>query len=536
MYYLGITAGAVLSELGHDPAACLIKDNRIVAFVEEERFVRVKHAGGFFPVNAIKYCLNEGGVKLDEVKIGYYMNPACFWKRTFTPKNVVGAIRANNYMGMIPKFLKFYFGHKPDVEYVNHHTCHTYSSFPFSGMKVSTCFSIDGGGERTATLVSQCNSDKVATLGESFKPNSMGQFYGQFTNWLGFKMLDEEGKTMGLAPYGEPKYDLSGFIRFEKGMHKVTKDAWELYEAIESSFGTRRIGEIQKIHKDVAASVQKKLEEVSINMVKYYDVKNLTLCGGIALNCKMNGEILNSGLIKDIFVQPVANDAGCAIGAAAYLSMLDGNRFDKLEHLYYGPEYSNEQIKKTLDICKVKYEYHDDIAGIGAELIAKGKIISWFQGRMEGGPRALGGRSILADPSDPKMQDRINYFVKHREPWRPFCPSMLEEDKEKYLENAHEDPFMILTFKIKEEWQKELPAIVHPADKTARPQTVRKSANPLYWKLINNFKKETGVSVVLNTSFNIQGEPIVCIPEDAVRCFFGNGLDYLLIGNYLVKK
>jgi len=253
------------------------------------------------------------------------------------------------------------------------------------------------------------------------------------------------------------------------------------------------------------------------------------------LNCKMNGRILESGLIDDIFIQPAAGDAGCALGAALWLAHEEGFKFKKMDHIYFGPEYSNEEVEKALKTANLKYEEISDPSGTAAELLAQGKIVGWFQGRMEAGPRALGNRSILADPRDPEIKDKLNYLVKHREPFRPFCPSMLDKAKKEYLENAYESPFMILSFRVPEEKRKEIPGVVH-VDGSVRPQTVTKEANPRYYKLISEFEKLTGVPVVLNTSFNIKGEPMVCKPEQAIADFYSTGMDALIINDFLVAK
>jgi len=539
MYYLGISGG-ITGDFTHDPAACLIKDNKIIAIAEEERFVRIKHAHGIFPINAINFCLKQAGIKLKDVdKIGYYINPNLFFKKIFHPKSLPHWIKCFRMVKYVPKIFKFNFGYLPKINYIEHHLCHVYSSFPLSGFKKGKCFSIDGVGERTSTLISSFGNG-FEKIKEAYDPNSLGRFYGHFTEWLGFKMNNGEGKVMGLASYGKSKYDLTKFIRFKDGIHEVKGNtnlmsSGHLYNLIVSKFGDRRIGDIKKIHKDVAASVQDKLEEIILKMVEYHQTKNLCLSGGVALNCKMNGKILNSGLIKDIFIQPVASDAGCSIGAAVFMAMKYGNNFKKMEHVYFGPEYSNEEIEKTLKKCKINYEYHDDISGVCAELLEKQNIIGWFQGRMECGPRALGNRSILADPRDVKMKDKINILVKHREQWRPFCPSILDEDKDEYLVNAYESPFMILTFEVLEDKVKDIPAVIH-VDNTCRPQTVKKDVNPIYYDLIKEFKKLTGIPLILNTSFNIRGQPIICKPEEALAMFFSEGMDALAMGNFLIKK
>jgi len=364
---------------------------------------------------------------------------------------------------------------------------------------------------------------------------------------------------MGLAPYGSPSYDLSDIIDYSSNLWlnndyfggiaiEVEKMAFHLKTSChEEKLFTKRFGKprkkdgrFNKRYEDIAASVQAKTEEITLKMLSdlssQYNSRTLLVSGGVGLNCVMNGKLLQSDYIDDIYIQPAASDAGVSIGAAFYLYHKLGYKSDfVMDHAYWGPSYSNEYIKEYLDAHGIHYEEHDDIAGVSAELIAKGKVLAWFQGRMEMGPRALGNRSILADPRKAEMKDILNFYVKHREPYRPFCPSLLEEAADEYLEDAYPSPFMILTFMVREKKQKEVPAITH-VDGTARPQTVSKKINPLYWRLIKSFEEETSVPVIINTSFNIKGQPIVRTPRDAVKTFFNTGIEYLSIGNFLLDK
>ena len=525
-YYLGLT---IPIGWGHDPSACLVKDNKILAFAEEERFNRYKHSFSLFPRYAVKYCLDHAGITINDVVIGFNFDPKKFRKGAITPRKMIGAKIAEQQMRNMTRLVKFYFGGDTQQNYIAHHLTHAYSSFPLSGMKSGHSFNLDAVGERTSTMLGRFDEENFTQLVDS--EHSLGYFYARFTQWLGFDAVEGEGTVMGLAPYGKPVHDLSDFAR-PSGKLFLSKPE---YAEILKRFGSRRYGPVEDIHRDVAASVQDTLEKIMIHLSEQYSSDNLVVAGGVALNCVANGRLVEEGHVKNVFIQPAAGDSGGSIGAAVYLAMQDGHKFDKMEHIYYGPSFSDAEIKKVLDSCGVKYSYHKDIAGVAAEMVAKNKIIGWFQGRMEGGPRALGNRSILANPTNPKMKDILNSRVKHREPWRPFCPSLLNEDRAKYFSSDKESPFMILAFHVKEEMQKEIPAVVH-IDGTARPQTVKRSQNPLYYKFLRNMKKETGHGVVINTSFNVKGEPVVCKPDDAVRCFFGTGLDALCIGNYLVKK
>lgn len=375
--------------------------------------------------------------------------------------------------------------------------------------------------------------------------------YNAITEFLGFERNEGEGKVMGLAPYGDTYYQIfDKFIRLTENGFVIDPKIITAENPIQPVYFTdyvvKKLGEprlssekIEKRHQDIAYSLQERLEQTALHLVEKFNEitgnKNFCLAGGVALNCKMNGRILNSGLVNDIFIQPAAGDAGCALGVAIWLAHEEGYKFNKMEHVYYGPEYSDEEVEKTLKTANLKYDELSDPSGTAAELLAQGKIVGWFQGRMEAGPRALGNRSILADPRDAEIKDKLNYLVKHREPFRPFCPSMLDKAKKEYFENPYESPFMILSFRVPEEKRKEIPGVVH-VDGTIRPQTVTKEVNPKYYKLISEFEKLTGVPVVLNTSMNIKGEPMVCKPEQAIADFFSTGMDYMIINKFLLKK
>lgn len=530
-YYLGLSIG------DHSPSACLIEDNKIIAIGEEERFLEFKHAFGQLPIKSTGYCLKEAGIKLKDVdKVAVDWDPKIFLKKI--TKIGLGKTVSNafSYLGLkgrietLKKLLKFYYEAEKEIQPIEHHITHAYSAFPFSGFKDSVCISLDGYGEMTSTLVF---SPKEGKLKEIYVPTSLGVFYTEVTRWLGFDHL-EEGKTMGLASYGKEKYDFSKYISWGKGDYKLIPN---LRERFEKDFGPmRRGGPITGKHENFAYTAQKYLEEVMLHLANYYaEGKNLCLAGGVALNCVANGRIIKEAGIKDIFIQPMANDAGGALGAAAYLAVEDGHKFEKQYHAYYSQGVNNEEVEKLLKQAKLKYEYHEDPSGVVAELLSKSKIVGWFQDRMEIGPRALGNRSILADPRKAEMKDIINNRVKHREPFRPFAPSMLEEEMKNYLKDPYPSPFMILSFDVLQDKQNVIPAVTH-VDGTARPQSVTKKQNPKYYKLIKEFGKETGVPVVLNTSFNIRGKPISRTPREAVSLLYTEDMDALMMGNYLLKK
>jgi len=378
-------------------------------------------------------------------------------------------------------------------------------------------------------------------------PNSLGLFYAQFTQYLGFMPNSDEWKVMGLAPYGHPGVNLNEFISLNHESYLVNAQLL-LERSNGSSAIAKRLGpertpesEIDESFKNVAFAVQDACEVAMLALVKLATQKtncrNVCLAGGVALNSKANGKIQASGIVDHIFVQPAASDDGVALGAVLAPYLDNGGRLPMrpLRHAYLGPEFADGEIEKALRTYKLRAVKLDNVAATTADLLASGKIIGWFQGRMEFGPRALGDRSILADPRDPEMNAKVNNAVKFREWWRPFAPSMLREVAGEYLEHACDSPFMILTNPVRPEKRGIIPSVTH-VDGSARPQTVEKDINPLYWDLINEFGKRTGVPVVMNTSFNLRGEAIVNTPTDAVRTFFSSGMDALVIGSYLVEK
>jgi carbamoyltransferase len=373
-------------------------------------------------------------------------------------------------------------------------------------------------------------------------------FYAEFTHYLGFQPFSDEWKVMGLAPYGEPGVDLRAFI--ESDNHSYHVNARRLFGSdsnptigIESLLGTHRApeSEIEDRHKNIAFAVQDACEQAMMKLVQTAVEKtrcrNVCLAGGVALNSKANGKILASGIVNEIFIQPAAADDGVCLGAALAPYLENGGKLPirKMCHAYLGPDFDDAEIEKVLKTFNLHHAFLNDPAKAAADLLAAGKILGWFQGRMEFGPRALGARSILADPRDPEMNLKVNNAVKFREWWRPFAPSLIAEVANQYLENATDSPFMILTAPVKPEKRGIIPAVTH-VDGSARPQTVEQDVSPLYWRLIKEFGCRTGVPVVMNTSFNLRGEPIVCTPTDAIRTFFSSGLDALIIGNYLVEK
>ncbi|PIN86234.1 carbamoyl transferase [Candidatus Woesearchaeota archaeon CG10_big_fil_rev_8_21_14_0_10_44_13] len=561
VYVLGITR-----PWGFNNAAVLLKDGEIVAAIEEERLNRIKYAKNMLPKMAIEHCLKQEGIRIEDVDRIAVGSDSCLktaskqaalllrkpWNPSFMRLPLEGYKVFRKY-----GFFKRY---KRKIDYITHHDSHSASAFYCSGFDKSNILSIDGIGETTSTAIGYGVRDKMKQVEDYDFTNSLGLLYSSFTKHLGFREHIDEWKVMGLSSYGKPIFPIDGLIRFSKkgystdtfyrfcdyhrSLIKYIKEGTKLRldANFTERFGIRRKEDekIIKRHTNVAATCQTIYEQALIKLATFINdltrIRYFSLAGGCALNCVANGALLEQDFVDDIFVQPAANDAGTALGAAILSSFgLGVKKKARMEHVYYGPQYSDEEIKRTLQRNRLKFDYYKDIEGKAAELLAKEKLVGWFQGRMEFGPRALGNRSILATPTRIRMRDKVNISVKHREYWRPFAPSMLENAADEYLENAHKSPFMNLNFRVKQEKWGEIPAVVH-IDGTARVQTVNRSANAKYFRLISEFEKETGIPVLLNTSFNDNEEPIVCSPEDATLTFKKTGLDYLAIGNYLVRK
>lgn len=575
IYILGINPGIPYFS-SHDPSACLIHNGKIIAAAEEERFIRIKHAVGRFPINAIRFCLDFAGIHLDDLtSISLPCDPGMCktnFRRNFTnPIRIAGKLigvyhSLNNFRSVgfynkqkiadnIKSAVYGYLGsfsNNPSrikIDFVSHHRAHAASTFYCSGFKKASVLTIDGVGEQglgETTVLWEGNNKNLIKIKSFLFPNSLGVYYELFCQYIGFTLLDGPGKVMGLSSYGRPSNIDSIFEK--KLKTKNTYDITNFMSRIQirGVFGKRRKIEdaLKDKSKNVAYTVQKKLEEQSLKLVSenYENTgsTNLCLAGGVTMNCVMNGELLRSENVNNIFIQPGATDLGLAIGTALETyRKLGYNAHTEFKHNYLGPKYNNDEIVLTLKDKrfknKISYDYYKDIAGVTAELLSKNKLVGWFQGRMELGARALGCRSILANPVKANAKDILNAKVKHREMWRPFCPSLLDRAHSEYVEDAYPSPYMILAFNIKKEKQKEIPAVTH-VDGTARTQTVTKDTNPLYFKMIQNFESETGVPVVLNTSFNVAGEPIVCRPEEAINDLLNTELDCLAIGGYLVTK
>jgi len=557
-----ITLGINYSQM-HDSSACLVRDGELVFAVAEERISRLKHDARF-PENAIRACLEFARVEaaqLDEVCFGWQVAGApyrhdlkCYASGQMPATYLNGLNSTLHFLSMwhqksgAKRFSQIFGATKARMRFVDHHLAHALSAYSYSGFEDAAVVVMDGRGAWEATSIWHGKGGQIEQVLTIPFPDSIGYFYSEFTEYLGFHRNSDEWKVMGLAPYGKPGVELSAFIEPEAEPYKVharklvAKGAAPFAEMLRR-FGPRRTpeSEIEERHKDVAYAVQDACEIAMMSVVKMAldktKSRNLCMAGGVALNSKANGKIAACGRVDKIFVQPAASDDGVALGAAVAPYLDRGGRLPMkaMRHAYLGPEFDDQAIETALHTYKLKHTRVSDAAVIAAELLAKGKILGWFQGRMEFGPRALGSRSILADPRDPEMNAKVNSAVKFREWWRPFAPSIKKEAAEEYLESAGDSPFMILTAQVRLEKREVIPSVTH-VDGSARPQTVEKDVNPRYWRLIDEFGKRTGVPVIMNTSFNLRGEAIVHTPTDAIRTFFSSGMDALVIGSYVVEK
>jgi carbamoyltransferase len=556
-----ITLGFNYSQM-HDSSACIARDGELLFAVAEERISRNKHDAGF-PHHAIRACLDFAKVRPDQLDFIcqgwprpsklFTTDLKCFLRGQYPISylNVLNSARLYASMahqnGGFRRFTDYFGPTRSQMRFVDHHLAHAISAYSYSGLDRAAVVVMDGRGAWEASSIwygHDGHLDHVLTIPW---PNSLGLFYAQFTQYLGFVPNSDEWKVMGLAPYGAPDVNLSEFISSNHESYRV--NAPLLFErnngtsAIAKRLGPERTpeSEIDDSFKNVAFAVQDACEVAMLALVKLAlqktNCRNVCLAGGVALNSKANGKIQASGMVDNIFVQPAASDDGVALGAVFAPYLDNGGRLPMkpMRHAYLGPEYSDVEIEKALRTYKLRVTKLDTVAATTAELLANGKIIGWFQGRMEFGPRALGHRSILADPRDPEMNAKVNNAVKFREWWRPFAPSMLKEVAGEYLEHACDSPFMILTNPVRPEKRDIIPSVTH-VDGSARPQTVEKDIIPLYWNLINEFGKRTGVPVIMNTSFNLRGEAIVNTPTEAVRTFFSSGMDALIIGSFMVEK
>ena len=526
-------------------AAALLVDGELVAFCEEERFSRVKHAPRSFPHKAMSYCLDAGGLSLsdvDEIAIGMEQHWSTVLPNLWPPQPPAFTLQKlrRNFREIRGGNRRMPFSLRdPRVKFCNHHLSHVASSFFVSGFERANFISLDGSGGGESGMLGWGEGTHLHVDHRVTNARSWGVLYELVTGALGFRMHSHEGKTMGLAAYGTPDIARFDFIDWDRPVPCIHRGRMRRF--MRSLPRRAPDAPFEQSHYDLAATVQAVLERGLERMAAYLAARSgsraLCMAGGVALNCSANGKLLQSDAVDDIYVQPASSDAGVALGAAVlrHVQRTGQRPSTVFDHAYWGPAYDDDDIAAFLDEAKLPYERVDSIEGRTAELLAAGNIVGWFQGRMEVGPRALGGRSILADPAVSGMKDRVNAEVKHRETWRPFAPSMLEEDVASYVEGPHRSPFMILAFQARADRVEDFRAAVH-VDNTARVQGVSAIANPRYHRLIEEFKRITGRGVILNTSFNDAEEPLVCTPRDAVRTFHATGLDALVLGRFLLRK
>jgi carbamoyltransferase len=586
MLILGISA------FYHDSAAAIIKDGEITAAAQEERFTRIKHDQNF-PINAIKYCLKETGIQAQQLDyIAFYDKPFIKFERILETYLAYAPHGINSFMKAIPlwikkkiwlkELIKKELGYEGELLFSEHHESHAASAFYPSPFNNAAYLTIDGVGEWATASYGQCNANGIKILGELHFPHSLGLLYSAFTYFTGFKVNSGEYKVMGLAPYGNPKYVQKIYDHLidlkEDGSFKMNMDYFDYCAGLtmtNNKFnklfdGEPRIPETNLTQRemDLARSVQDVTEEIMLRMARHVkkitNEKYLCLAGGVALNCVGNGRLLRENIFDDIWIQPAAGDAGGAIGAAyiTYYQNLNNkmpskNGRDLQKGSYLGPHYSNDEIREFLLHHSLPHQYFEDeiLYDHVCDQIIKEKVIGWFQGRMEFGPRALGARTIIGDARSPQMQKKMNLKIKFREGFRPFAPSVLAEKVSEWFEIDRESPYMLLVAEVKKEKQRkmtneetnlwgieqlnvirsEVPAITH-VDYTARLQTVNKLDNPRYHSLINKFYEKTGCPVIVNTSFNVRGEPIVQSPIDAYKCFMRTGIDVLVLENFILYK
>ena len=567
MYSLGISC------YYHDSAAAILKDGHVVAAVEEERFSRKKFDDGF-PRMAIDWCLKEAGITPEQINsVAFYDKPILKFERLLDNYIAVAPRGLYSFLNVIPKWLhkrlwikeeikKHMRGYQGNIIFPEHHMSHAAHTFFTSPFDEAAILTVDGVGEWSTSSFGSAENTSIKLTNDIRWPHSIGMFYSAFTYFLGFKVNEGEYKLMGLSAYGKPKYyDLilneildvknDGSLHLNLKYFAFTYDKVMTNQKFAELFGIPRREEnvkAEQIHYDIAASAQKVLEDIMLKMVNHVHkktgMKNLCLGGGVALNGVANYRILKEGPFESVHIPPSPGDGGSAIGCAQYLYYIHKKQRRIIvqdhakriqENVYVGPSFSNDEIKSFLEENNIDYEYlaREQLLQTTAKLISEQNVVGWYQGKIEWGPRALGNRSILADPRDSKMKDVLNEKIKHRELFRPFAPSILEEYVSEYFDLNIPSPYMLFVAKVKK--PDKIPAVTH-VDGTGRLQTVSREANPLYYDLINDFYKITGVPVVVNTSMNVRGEPIVNTPEQAYAMIIKTEMDYIMMGNYMIQR
>ena len=570
MYILGISC------YFHDASAALLKDGVIVAATEEERFTRKKHDTSF-PINSIEYCLKKENISINDVRyIGFYEKPLLKFERilsqhvdnfpfsfkTFVNSMPIWIKEKLNLAGEVHKAL----GYKGDVLFIEHHLAHAASSFLISPFEKSAILTVDGVGEWATTTYGIGEKNKINLMKDIIFPHSLGLLYSALTAYLGFSVNNSEYKVMGLSPYGDMNKETNEYYKKlmktidvkEDGSYKLNMEyfIYDYADKMPSHKLCRLLDgpirkseeEITQRHKDIAAALQLIFEEVLFKILNHVyketRCENIVIAGGSGLNSVANGKILTNTPFKKIWIQPNASDGGTSIGVASYIyhSILNNPRNFVMNDAFLGPSFSDDEIKNFLDENKInyhKFKNKTELVSETAKLIFENNVIGWFQGRMEWGPRALGNRSILSNPCNVNMQEILNLKVKHREKFRPFAPVVCEDDALTYFECDNPIPlptdFMLMVYPVKKQWRKKIPAVTH-VDGSGRLQTIRRNQNPLYYDLIKSFGKLSKIPILINTSFNIRGEPIICKPYDAYKCMMGTGIDYLVMGSFLIKR
>ena len=567
MYSLGISC------YYHDSAAAILKDGHVVAAVEEERLSRKKFDDGF-PRMAIDWCLKEAGITPEQINsVAFYDKPVLKFERLLDNYIAVAPRGLYSFLNVIPKWLhkrlwikeeikKHMRGYQGNIIFPEHHMSHAAHTFFTSPFDEAAILTVDGVGEWSTSSFGSAENTSIKLTNDIRWPHSIGMFYSAFTYFLGFKVNEGEYKLMGLSAYGKPKYyDLilneildvknDGSLHLNLKYFAFTYDKVMTNQKFAELFGIPRREEnvkAEQIHYDIAASAQKVLEDIMLKMVNHVHkktgMKNLCLGGGVALNGVANYRILKEGPFESVHIPPSPGDGGSAVGCAQYLYYIHKKQRRIIvqdhakriqENVYVGPSFSNDEIKSFLEENNIDYEYltREQLLQTTAKLISEQNVVGWYQGKIEWGPRALGNRSILADPRDSKMKDVLNEKIKHRELFRPFAPSILEEYVSEYFDLNIPSPYMLFVAKVKK--PDKIPAVTH-VDGTGRLQTVSREANPLYYDLINDFYKITGVPVVVNTSMNVRGEPIVNTPEQAYAMIIKTEMDYIMMGNYMIQR
>lgn len=570
MYVLGIGC------YYHDSSACLLKNGRIIAAAEEERFTRKKHDTSL-PINAIKFCLKQAGISINQVNhVAFYEKPFLKFERLLSQHLEMFPLSFKTFLSStptwineklrVPRILRKKLKYKGDIFFIRHHMAHAGSCFLVSPFKKAAVLTIDGVGEWTTTSYGIGEGNNITLKKEIRFPHSIGLLYSTLTAYLGFSVNNSEYKVMGLSACGNMNKKTNPYYKRLRKVIDIKKDGSFAFDMSYFVFHykdrmpseklckllggppEKRGAEMNKRHKDIAAALQIITEEVITKILNhvYKETKcnNLVIAGGVGLNSVFNGKILRNTPFKKIWVQPASGDGGTSLGAAFYVynTLLGKKRKFIMHDAYLGPAYTTKGIKKFLDKNKIKhseFKNRREIVKKTAKLIYENNVVGWYQGRMEWGPRALGSRSILSNACNKDMQRILNEKVKHREKFRPFAPVVCEDDALTYFDCDKPIPeptdFMLMVYPIKKQWHKKIPAVTH-VDGSGRLQTIRREQNPLYYDVIKEFGKLSGIPIMTNTSFNIRGEPIVCTPYDAYKCMMGTGIDYLVMDKFLIKR